>query len=432
VVFGNRIFMAKIYFTALGGCNEVGRSSFLLDFGEKIVLDRGVKFGPSGSEYPLPVETNLDAVVISHAHLDHSGALPDLFVNSNVLSYMTEPTLELSKILWFDTLKIAGLESESISFSKDEIEEISRYTFPVEYRRVLHITKSCSMQFFDAGHILGSAMPKLSIGEKSFLYTGDFKVEDTRLFKGADLDVGKVDYLAIESTYGDRNHPPRKECEKIFVEEVRATLDSGGTVLVPAFAVGRSQEIIDVLHEYKINAPVYLDGMGQRVASATLRFPNYLKDPRFLKKALDETIWVKNNADRKRALNNPGVIVTTAGMLQGGPAMNYLKHIYKDEKSNVFLTGYQVEGTPGRILMETGRINIDGRNYDVKGKVEKFDFSAHASQQEMMKAISKWGPEKVLLVHGDPEVIKVFKKKIEEETGIETLVPEAGKKIELS
>jgi putative mRNA 3-end processing factor len=118
-------------------------------------------------------------------------------------------------------------------------------------------------------------------------------------------------------------------------------------------------------------------------------------------------------------------------MLQGGPAMNYLKQIYKDAKSNVFLTGYQVEDTPGRILMETGKILIDGHNYDVRGKVEKFDFSAHASQQEMLRAIAKWGPEKVLLVHGDPEVIKVFKKKIEDETGIRVIVPEAGKKIEL-
>jgi len=424
--------MEKIHFTGLGGCNEVGRSSFLIEFGEKIVLDRGIKLSPDGSEYPLPVLTNLDAVIISHAHLDHSGALPDLFVNSSILSYMTAPALSLSEILWFDTLKIAGLESQDISFSKDEVNEASKFTFPVEYKRVLHITKSCSMQFFDAGHILGSAMPLLSIGEKKLLYTGDFKVEETRLFNGADLNTGKVDYLAIESTYGDRNHPPRKECEKMFIEEIRETLDSGGTALVPAFAVGRSQEIIDVLHEHKINAPIYLDGMGQKVARSTLNFPKYLKNPRFLKKALENTIWVRNNSDRNKALKQPSVIVTTAGMLQGGPALNYLKHIYKDEKSNVFLTGFQVEETPGRILMETGKIDIDGKYYEVRGKVEKFDFSAHASQHEMLKAIGKWQPEKILLVHGDKDVIQVFKKKIEEETGIEVLVPEAGKKICLS
>jgi len=424
--------MDKISFTALGGSNEVGRSSFLIDFGEKLVLDRGVKLTPDGSEYPLPVEVNLDAVIISHAHLDHSGALPGLFVNSNVLSYMTAPTLELSKILWFDSLKIAGLEGIDISFSREEIDDAEKFTFPVYYKRVLHITKNCSMQFFDAGHILGSAMPMLSIGEKSLLYTGDFKVEETRLFKGADLNVGKLDYLVMESTYGDRNHPPRKECEKMFVEEVQETLDRGGTALVPGFAVGRSQELIDILHGHKINAPIYLDGMGQKVSRATLKFPKYLKNARFLQKALENTVWVKNNADRKKALKQPSVIVTTAGMLQGGPALNYLKGIYKDERSNVFLTGFQVEGTPGRLLMETNKIEIDGKVYEVRGKVEKFDFSAHASQQEMLKAVAKWQPEKILLVHGDKEIIKIFKQKIHEETGIEVLVPEAGKKINLS
>ena len=423
--------MTKISFTALGGANEVGRSSFLVDFGEKIVLDRGVKLTPSGSEYPLPVETNLDAVIISHAHLDHSGALPDLFVNSNILSYMTAPSLELSKILWFDTLKIAGLEAQEISFSKNEVEDATKFTFPVDYNRVLQITKGCSMQFFDAGHILGSAMPKLSMGDKNLLYTGDFKVEETRMFKGADMDVGKVDYLVIESTYGDRNHPPRKECEKMFAEEVQETLNNGGWVLVPAFAVGRSQEIVDVLHEHKVNAPVFLDGMGQKVARVTMRFPQFLKNPRSMKKALEATNWVRNNADRKRALQEPSVIVTTAGMLQGGPALNYLKKLYKGEKNNVFLTGFQVEETPGRILMETKKINIDGKNYEVKGKVEKFDFSAHASQQEMIKAIGKWQPEKVLLVHGDKEVINIFAQKIRAETGSEAIIPSIGKKVVL-
>jgi len=423
--------MANVSLTALGGANEVGRSSFLLDFGDKVVFDRGVKLTPDGSEYPLPVETNLDAVVISHAHLDHSGALPDLFVNSSILSYMTAPTLETSKILWFDTIKIAKLEGEESHFSKAEIEETSKFTFPVDYKRQLHITKNCSMQFFDAGHIIGSAMPKLSIGDKNFLYTGDFKVEETRLFKGADLDVGKVDWVLMESTYGDRNHPPRKECEKLFVEEIQETLDRGGWPLVPAFAVGRSQEIIDVLHEYKINAPIFLDGMGQKAARVMLKYPKFLKNHRFLKKALDNTFWVKGQGDRKRALREPSVIVTTAGMLQGGPALSYLKKLYKGENNNVFLTGFQVEGTAGRTLMETGRIEIDGKAYKVEGKVEKFDFSAHASQQEMIHALNKWNPEKVLLAHGDKEVIQLFQQKIKEETGLDAIVPEAGKKVVL-
>jgi len=423
--------MHSISFTGLGGCNEVGRSSFLIDFGEKVLLERGIKLSPQGNQYPLPVETNLKAVVISHAHLDHSGTLPHLFMESNFINYMTEPTLEISKILWFDSLHIADMESEDIPFSKEAIEAAQKFTVPVSYGRKLDIAKHCSMRFFDAGHILGSAMVELLIGDKRLLYTGDFKVEETRLFKGADLNVGEVDYLVIESTYGNRNHPDRKECEKLFVEEVQSTIDRGGWALVPAFAVGRSQEVIDVLAEYKVNAPVYLDGMGQKAANVMMRFPHHLKNPRFLKKALGKAIWVKNNSMRKKALQQPSVIVTTAGMLQGGPVLNYLGRIHADENSSVLLTGYQVDGTKGRTLMETNKIEIDGRVYDVKAKVEKFDFSAHASQQEMLYAIKKWQPKKILLVHGDKDIMQVFANKIREETGIEAVAPAAGKKLDL-
>jgi len=423
--------MAFAHITGLGGCQEVGRSSFLLDFGEKILFDNGVKLTPDKTEYPLPVKTNLDAVVISHAHLDHSGNLPHLFVDSNFRCYMTPPTLEIAKMLWFDSLKIAGLEGMEPEWDKGEIEKTEHYTFPTGYRRILDITKNSSLEFFDAGHIVGSAMTKVSFKGKTFLYTGDFKKDETRLFKGADLKTGSIDYLVIEATYGDRNHPPRKEVERLFVEEVQDTIDRGGWALVPAFAVGRSQEIIDILSEYKINAPIYLDGMCQKAARITLSFPKYLKDHKFLKKALSNAIWVQRESFRKKALKQPSVIVTTAGMLQGGPALNYLKTLYKDNSSSVLLTGYQVEETPGRQLMETKRINIDGQGLEVKGKVEKFDFSAHASQQEMLDSIKKWSPEKVFLVHGDKDVMPVFRDKIKQELGIDTGILEQGKKTPL-
>ena len=316
--------MVKAYLKGLGGCQEVGRSSFILDFGKKILFDNGVKLTPKHPKYPLPIETNLDGVVISHAHLDHSGNLPHLFVDSNFLCHMTPPTLEISKMLWADTLKISGFEGIDLDWDKNHIKKVEKYTFPSPYKRKLDITANASLEFFDAGHIVGSAMSKVSFEDKDFLYTGDFKKDETRLFKGADLNVGNVDYLMMESTYGDRNHPPRKEVEKLFVEEVQNTIDNGGWALVPAFAVGRSQEIIDILKEYKIPAPIYLDGMAQRASRITLSFPQYLKRPRFLKRALSQVNWVKGQSFRKNALKQPSVIVTTAGMLQGGPAIGYL------------------------------------------------------------------------------------------------------------
>ncbi len=423
--------MVSTSITGLGGCQEVGRSSFLLDYGKKILFDNGIKLGQGGTEYPLPIKTNLDGVVISHAHLDHSGNLPHLFTDSNFLCYMTPPTLDIAKILWFDTLKISSYEGIDPGWSVEEIRKTERFTFPLNYRRPMDITQGSQLEFFDAGHIIGSAMAKVSFGDKSFLYTGDFKKDETRLFSGADLDVGKVDYVAIESTYGDREHPSRKDVEKRFVEEVQDTIDRGGWALVPAFAVGRSQEIIEILKEYKVNAPVYFDGMGQKAARVMLSYPKYLKNHKFLKKALDDTVWVKRESFRKRALKEPSVIVTTAGMLQGGPAMSYLKGMYNDENSSVLLTGYQVEGTKGRILMDTKTIDIDNENYRIRGRVEKFDFSAHASQHEMLDSLKKWAPSKVFLIHGDKDVMPVFKEKIEVGLGIDTVILEAGKKTPL-
>lgn len=423
--------MSDIFFTGFGACREVGRSSFLIDCGEKILLDRGLKISQNAVENPLPVKTNLDAVVISHAHLDHSGHLPHLFVDSNILSYMTPPTLDVARMLWFDSLKIAGLEGMVPDFSEDEIARTEKYAFPVIYKRKIDITKNASLEFFDAGHILGSALTKISLKQKTLLYTGDFRVDETKLLKGADLNVGKADYVIIESTYGDRNHPDRKVSEKLFVEEIQKTIDNGGWCVVAAFAVGRSQEILEILTESKIECPIFLDGMGQHAARIALAYPQYLKDPNSLKKALSRVELVKNPAGRKKFFKQPSIVITTAGMLNGGPVLHYIKKLYNDKKSKVFLTGYQVKDTPGRTLLESKTMDIDGQNYAVDMAVEKFDFSAHASQNEMMHSLKKWSPEKIVLVHGDPEVMGVFRKKIETDLGIETVIPNLSEKIKL-
>ncbi|MFH1391965.1 MAG: MBL fold metallo-hydrolase, partial [Candidatus Diapherotrites archaeon] len=137
--------------TVKGACQEVGRSAFLVDDGDKILLDYGVKLTPHGTEYPLPIKTNLNAAIISHAHLDHSGNVPHLFQETNCLAYMTPPTLDIAKILWFDTLKIAGLEGMDANFSRDEIAKTEKFTFPVGYNKPMDITDNTSMTFYDAG-----------------------------------------------------------------------------------------------------------------------------------------------------------------------------------------------------------------------------------------------------------------------------------------
>ncbi len=413
--------------TGLGGCREVGRSCFLLDAGEKFLLECGIKLSPGGTEYPLPLQTNVNSVIISHAHLDHSGNLPHLFLKSNPLCYMTPPTLELAEILWHDTLKIAGIEGTAEKFSKEEIQRTKQYSFPLAYKRSIEIASNTSLEFFNAGHILGSAMTKLDFGSFSLLYTGDFKVEETSLLEKADLKVGSVDFVLMESTYGDRDHPPRKRVERNFVEKVKETVENGGRAIIPAFAVGRSQEVIEVLYKSRVKFPVYLDGMAQRVALASMKYPDYLKDPKTLKSAHKKTQWVKNRRQRQRVLDEPCAIVTTAGMLEGGPVLSYLKKAYNDPNSSVLMTGYQVEGTQGRRLFEDGVIFIDGQDYRVKCKIEKFDFSAHASQSNMVKAVKKWSPREVMLVHGDYEKARLLRKRIVEELGINTVILERDK-----
>lgn len=413
--------------TGLGGCREVGRSSFLLDAGEKFLFECGIKLNPAGTEYPLPVHTNLNAAIISHAHLDHSGNLPHLFLKSNPLCYMTPPTLELAEILWHDTLKIAGIEGTVENFSKEEIRRTKRYSFPLSFKRKVDISSKTSLEFFNAGHILGSAMAKIDFGKHSLLYTGDFKVEETRLLEKADLNTGKIDFVLMESTYGDRDHPNRKGVEREFVEKVKETVENGGHALIPAFAVGRSQEIVDVLHEYKVKFPIFLDGMSQKVALVSMKYPEYLKDAKFLKSAHKKVEWVRNKRQRLRILDEPCAVVTTAGMLEGGPILAYIKELYDDENSSILLTGYQVDGTQGRRLLEKGIIFIDGRDYKVACRVQKFDFSAHASQSNMVKAVKKWSPREVMLVHGEYDKARALKKRIKEELGINTVILERGK-----
>ncbi len=395
----------------LGGGREVGRSSFLLDSGEKILLEHGIKLNPDRIQYPLKLKSHLDAAIISHAHLDHSGNLPALYTDSCMMSFMTLPTLELSKLLWADSLKIAKAEGTEATYTKAEVQKTEKFTFPLGYRKKVDVTENVFMEFFDAGHILGGAMVKLDYPQHRLLYTGDFKINETRLHYGADTKFGDIDTLVMESTYGDREHGKRKEIEKEFVESVQDTIDRGGWALVPAFAVGRSQEMIDILHEYNLDTEVFLDGMAKKAARIILDFPEFLKDPKFLGKALHSTTWVERH-NKGAIFREPGVIVSTAGMLEGGPALNYLKRIYSDKNSSVFLTGYQVEGTKGRQLAEKGTIVIDGEELKVDAEVKKFDFSAHASHSELMKMAEKAAPERIVLIHGDDKIIEGLQKEL--------------------
>lgn len=434
-----------IQLDVLGAGQEVGRSGFVMRYKDQaVMMDYGLKINADETEmekdvkgntaFPLETTAFLDAVILSHAHLDHSGYIPHLFSVMDTKLYMTKPTSELSEMLWYDTLKIANAEGNPLPFTPEDINRTVHNANLITYRSAKKLSTDIKMELFDAGHILGSAMTKLSFNNKSLLYTGDFKKNDTRLFKGADLkSVGNIDYLLIESTYGDRNHPPREIAEQNFIKQVRKSLDSGGNVLIPSFAIGRSQEVLNILHDYGVEAEMYLDGMGQRASNIFLQYPKGFRDFKTLRNVLNSVKWVKRHKQRQNLLEDKEgvVVVTTAGMLQGGPAMAYIPQIYQDPNSSILLTGYQVEGTKGHKLLESGEIEIDGEVYKLKTHYEQFSFSAHPGQTELLDTIVMTKPEHVVCIHGDDTVTPKFAKKVESEIGINAYAPKIGEELRL-
>ncbi len=387
----------------LGGCNEVGRSAVLVD--DKTIIDYGMR--PSNPpEIPLRSESiSPNSVIVSHAHLDHSGMVPSLMNRAKPPEvYMTPVTRDLTRLLGRDTIKV-GRDQGFVFFGEEDIMKLDEYTHTVAYgeRHTLN-GSDYELELHNAGHIPGSSSVHLRKESEdiSLLYTGDIKTGPTRLMESASpADFPASDILFIESTYYGRDHRNRKELEREFIDSIKETLNSGGNAIVPCFAVGRTQEVVMILHSYGLTP--YVDGMGLSVFSIFKNHPSSLKDADALNNAFGDAQFV-NSKRRKKAISEPSVIVTTAGMLNGGPVLYYLKKIHEDPKSKVLLTGYQIEGTNGRMLVEEGCVEADGAVVKVNAGVEYYDFSAHAGDSELKKIVSRFcrnGTEVVFMVHGD-------------------------------
>jgi len=397
----------------LGGCREVGRSAVMVD---SIIIDYGLK--PSNPpEFPLD-GTFPSAVIISHGHLDHVGVAPNLMYYDPPV-YMTPPSKELSSILLKDSMNIM----HPPPYTRREFMQFESNTIEVDYEEPFDV-KGYEVEFFNAGHIPGSASVHLRGKDVNVLYSGDIKLEETRLLEPADLNYPETDILIVESTYFGTKHPDRKELEKAFVESILDTLDMGGHAIVPAFAVGRTQEVLMILERYGITP--YVDGMGKEVGRVLERYPDYIRSPKELRKALKNAIpveWKK----REKILEEPCVVVTTAGMLNGGPALFYISRLYNDEKSKIILTGYQVEGTNGDLALRKGIINLGNRVVKLKMKVEQYDFSAHADDEQLkeyVKRVVDKGAEIVFTIHG--ENTEGFAEWIRNELGVQAYSPKIG------
>ncbi len=387
-----------------GGAREVGRSCVeVITDTRRILLDCGLKLSEHGTEFPLKVDdpAGIDAVFISHAHLDHTGALPLLdHQGMGCPIFATRTTKVLSRLLLRDAFKVGKLTHQHLGYDVTDIHKVLSCMNRVKIDTKGNID-GISYEYFDAGHIPGSAAVYLDIDGTSILYTGDINTTETRLHHAAETDFPEIDLLICESTYGDREHPDRLKEERDFLASVEETLARGGNVIIPVFAIGRSQEIILLLAKQKFGVPIYFDGMGVTATDMILETPESVKDAKALKSALKRTRQIRRSGDRKDVLGKQCIIVTTSGMLTGGPVIHYLKYMHDNPAHSILITGYQGEGTNGKMLLEEGSLFIDGFKKKVRCEVKQFDFSAHAGLSQIKSFVRTVDPKKVIFMHGD-------------------------------
>jgi KH/beta-lactamase-domain protein len=421
--------------STLGGCREVGRSCMLLSTPEsKIIIDCGINVGSDDSAtpylyvpevYPL---SQIDAVVLTHAHLDHSGLVPMLYkYGYEGPIYCTPPTRDLYVLLQLDYIEVAGREGKRLPYESAMIREALKHTITLNYGDVTDIAPDTKLTMHNAGHILGSAIAHFHIGDGLYnvAFTGDFKYERTRLFDPAVNSFPRLETLVIEATYGGANsiQPSRKDAENHLLKVVRETIGRGGKVVIPAFAVGRSQEVMVVLEEAIRKGlieefPVYLDGMIYEATAIHTSYPEYLNNElrdmifhKGINPFLAECfVQVENSKQRDEIINGePAVILATSGMLNGGPIMEYLKGLGPDEKNTLVIVGYQAEGTLGRRIQKGWKeipLTVEGKTQTVKMNMDVITvdgFSGHSDRNQLMEYVRRVYPKpsRIITNHGD-------------------------------
>jgi len=379
--------------------------------------------------FPIHVKPrDLDAVVLTHAHLDHSGAVPILYVDDGVPLITTDLTFELSELLIEDFIGLSGFY---LPYEYIDLLNMRKHLNDTSFNETTKVNDS-TVEFKEGGHLPGAGMAAIQIDGKRVIYTGDINARKTTLLRGADIELGEVDVLITESTYALQEHEDREKVEKSFVEYARQVVEGDGTLLVPAFAVGRAQEVAMVLYKERFGYDVYMDGMALKTNDILLRNGEYVRDLSLLSKALNWVKRVEGWKDRKRIVKERCVIISPAGMLVGGAAAFYNERVSGNPKNGISFVSYQVRGTPGRQMLESKVALINGKPQKVKAEVRNFDFSSHSGRSEFLEMLKKMkGSPKVFTMHGEEENCIQFAKDIKDKFGLDATAPRAGGEYEL-
>lgn len=415
----------------LGSGKEVGRSGFLVTSNNtNVLLDYGVMLKREPS-FPIHVRPkDISTVVLTHAHLDHSGNIPSLFLSGSNISVLgTNPTFELSDLLIEDMLKISG---SYLPFEYADLNNMMSHSKTLQYKEK-HLVNDMEITLYETGHIIGGSSILVEVEGKRIFYTGDINKRGSKLLRPADLDLPEVDILIIESTYSQTEQAPREESEKNLVQFAYDVIERGGTLFIPAFSVERAQEIACVLKATNFKHRISMDGMALKANEIMLRNPSFLRDPDGFKKIITEVEWVKGWGRRKHLVKEPGVIISPAGMLVGGTALFYLQEIAKNPNNGIALVSYQGKGTPGRLLLEKGLVSYNGKTKKSLAEVKHYEFSGHSSRTELFEILGKIkGNPRVLTVHGDDMSCTKFASEIKEKYGFDAIAPDNGQIVEVN
>ena len=462
---GERIFRPKAFevgdvrITALGGVQEVGRSALLVQTRESsVLLDCGVNPGSSRPFEAFPRLDNpafelesLDAVIISHAHLDHCGLLPFLYkYGYDGPVYCSAPTSNMMTLLQLDYLDVASKQGVTPYYDQKDVRECVLHTLPLRYGVVTDIAPDVRLTLHNAGHILGSSMVHLHIGEglHNVVYTGDYKYSRTMLLEAATTEFPRVETVITESTYGgpDDIMPSRVEAEERLTAVVNETLERKGKVLIPVPAVGRAQEIMLVLDGYMRRglmkeAPVFIEGMISEATAIHTAYPEYLG--REVRNSIlhdginpfqsDYFTVVEHPSVRQEIVEGePCIVMATSGMLEGGPVIEYFKSLADNENNTIVFVSYQIEGTMGRRvqkgLNEVALMTAEGKMdvVRVRLRTESIEgFSGHSDRRQIFNYITHLQPkpERVVVVHGERAKCLGMANFIERRCEVQTIVP---------